>query len=190
MKKILTLACLFTIGIVTALGQNTSNIATYTPSKLLAKGQVDIKWFNNLYTQTESTFSPNSIPRETFFTSSFDVFTGISENKRFNAGLLFEIRSNVIGGRSATDVFQFDSDTNTARSGFTSFAPAIKFNPIKSVSNFTIQSAFHIPTIQKETNSKGVYLDQKGYIFQNRFFYDKTFAGDKFQFFWRTKRRT
>lgn len=30
-----------------------SNIITYTPSKLLNKGQLDIKWFNNLYTQTK-----------------------------------------------------------------------------------------------------------------------------------------
>jgi hypothetical protein len=29
-----------------------SNIQTYTPSKLLSKGQWDIKLFNNLYTET------------------------------------------------------------------------------------------------------------------------------------------
>lgn len=30
-----------------------SNIQTYTPSKLLDKGQWDIKFFNGLYTQTK-----------------------------------------------------------------------------------------------------------------------------------------
>jgi len=31
-----------------------SNIQKYTPSKLIGKGQWDVKWFNNLYTQTKS----------------------------------------------------------------------------------------------------------------------------------------
>jgi len=163
-----------------------SVIQTYTPSKLLKKGQWDIKWFNNLYTETKDLFGPNGdkrdIPRNTFFTSSVDIFTGVSENNNFNIGLLFEIRSNAIGGRDALDVFKFDGETGTARSGLTSFAPAIKFNPIKSVSNFTIQTAIHIPLVDNETED-GVFLDQKGFIFQNRFFYDYSFTGGKWQLF-------
>ena len=30
-----------------------SNIQSYTPSKLLKKGDWDVKWFNNLYTETK-----------------------------------------------------------------------------------------------------------------------------------------
>jgi len=162
--------------------QEKSNIQEYTPSKLLSKGQWDIKWFNNLYTQTKSTFSDGKEPRQAFFTSSIDVFTGVSENNNLNLGLLVEIRSNVIEGRDALDVFKFDGDSDTARSGITSFAPAIKFNPIKSVRNFTIQTAFHIPLVDNETEN-GVFLDQKGFTFQNRFFYDYNFPGDKWQLF-------
>ena len=159
-----------------------SNIQTYTPSKLLNKGQWDIKWFNNLYTQTESTFSTGREARQTFFTSTLDLFTGVSDNNSFNVGLLLEFRSNVINDRYPFEVFTFDGESGTARSGFTSFAPAIKFNPIKTISNFTIQSAFHIPLVNQETDG-GVFLDQKGFIFQNRFFYDYAFKGDKFQIF-------
>jgi len=158
-----------------------SNIQTYTPSKLLSQGQWDIKFFNNLYTQTESTFTSGTEARETYFTSTVDVFTGISATNRFNVGLLLEFRSNVIGDRDALDVFKFDGETNTARSGFTSFAPAVKFNPIKSVSNFTIQTAFHIPLVDNESEN-GVFLDQKGFTFQNRFFYDYNF-NSKWQLF-------
>jgi len=188
MKKISTLFVLITM---TFLGfsqetddviQEKSNILEYTPSKLLNKGQWDIKWFNNLYTQTKSTFSNGTEPRQTFFTSSIDIFTGVSESNSFNVGLLIEIRSNVIGGRDALDVFKFDGESSTARSGITSFAPAVKFNPFKSVSNFTVQSAFHIPLIDNETEN-GVFLDQKGFTFQNRFFYDYTFPGDQWQLF-------
>ena len=186
MKKIIALL-IFTAITFSAFSQDDkddkkSNIQEYTPSKLLNKGQWDIKWFNNLYTQTKSTFSSGKEPRETFFTSSIDVFTGVSDSNRFNVGLLVEMRSNVIGDRDALDAFKFDGDSNTARSGITSFAPAIKFNPIKSIGNFTIQTAFHIPLVDNETEN-GVFLDQKGFTFQNRFFYDFNFSGGDWQLF-------
>ncbi|MFV9550015.1 transporter [Algibacter sp. PT7-4] len=162
-----------------------SNIQTYTPSKLLKKGQWDIKWFNNLYTETKgiSNGVKSDKARETYFTSSFDIFTGISDNSKLNIGILFDIRSNVIGDRNALDVFSFDGETGTARSGFTSIAPVIKFNPLKNVSNFTVQSAFHIPLISEESDASGVFLDQTAYTFQNRFFYDYTLPSGNWQLF-------
>jgi hypothetical protein len=204
MKKTIVALAITAIA-YTGFAQETTNenkgsvIQTYTPSKLLKKGQWDIKWFNNIYTETQDLFGTNGtkqdIDRRTFFTSSVDVFTGVSEKGNFNLGLLLEFRSNVIGGRNTLDVFSFDGEIGTARSGFTSFAPAIKFNPIKSVSNFTIQSAFHIPLIDNEeedglkdqvtgeTLRSPVFLDQNGFIFQNRFFYDYSFAGGDWQLF-------
>lgn len=158
-----------------------SNIQNLTPSKLIGKGQWDIKWFNNLYTETEDTFS-GDIPRNVFFTSTLDIFTGVGENRRVNLGLLLEFRSNTIGGRGLFDFLSFDGEEGTARSGFTSFAPAIKFVPFKKVNNFSIQSAFFIPLVDNETEN-GVFLDQNGFIWQNRFFYDYTFPGKKWQIF-------
>ena len=75
--------------------QQGSNIQNLTPSKLIGKGQWDIKWFNNIYTETEDTFN-GDIPRNTFFTSTLDVFTGVGENRRVNLGVLLEFRSNTI----------------------------------------------------------------------------------------------
>ena len=162
--------------------QQKSNIQEYSPSKLLKKGQWDIKWFNGLYTQTKSTFSEGKEPRQTFFTSTIEAFTNFSESNRFNIGAIIEMRSNVIGNRNALDVFKFDGESATARSGITSIAPSVKVAPFKNISNFSIQSSFHIPLVNNETEN-GVYLDQKGYTWQNRFFYDYTFKGDKFQLF-------
>ncbi|UKM65216.1 hypothetical protein GSB9_01779 [Flavobacteriaceae bacterium GSB9] len=191
MRHLITLF-LFLVGFCIGFSQDNrqsnqqSNIQTYTPSKLLKKGQWDIKWFNNLYTETEDLFGDNgtkrSIPRNTFFTSTIDVFSGISDNNNFNIGVLLEFRSNVVSGRNTFDVFKFDGASNSARSGFTSIAPAIKFNPIKTISNFTVQTAFHIPLIDNEVEN-GVYLDQKGFILQNRFFYDYSFANGDWQLF-------
>jgi len=175
--------------------QQKSNIQQYTPSKLIGKGQWDLKWFNNLYTQTESTFSEGKEPRETFFTSTLEAYTGVGENKRWNIGAIFEFRSNVIGNRKALDVFKFDGEEGTARSGLTSIAPSIKFVPFASVSNFSIQSSFFIPLVDNESEDgqidlttgqtirNAVFLDQDGYIWQNRFFYDYTFPGDEWQLF-------
>ena len=161
--------------------QSGSNIQNLTPSKLIGKGQWDIKWFNNLYTETEDTFS-GDIPRNVFFTSTLDIFTGVGENKRVNLGLLLEFRSNTIGGRGLFDFLSFDGEDGSARSGFTSFAPAIKFTPFANVGNFSIQSALFIPLVDNETEN-GVFLDQNGYIWQNRFFYDYSFAEGKWQLF-------
>ncbi len=159
-----------------------SVIQTLTPSKLIGKGQYDLKWFNNLYTQTESTFSEGREPRQTFFTSSLEAFTGVSENRRLNVGVILEVRSNVIADRGALDVFSFDGERGTARSGLTSIAPAIKFVPFANVNNFSIQSSLSIPLIDQETD-QGVFLDQDGFTWQNRFFYDYTFGGGDWQIF-------
>jgi hypothetical protein len=161
-----------------------SNIQTYTPSKLLDKGQWDVKFFNNLYTETKGTYNgvKSDKARETYFTSTLDIFTGISDNNRLNIGLLLEYRSNVINDKSATAVFGFNDDVNS-RNGLSSFAPALKWQPIENVGNFSVQSAFHIPVISEESDANGVYLDQTAYTFQNRFFYDYTFDSGDWQLF-------
>ncbi len=159
-----------------------SNIQQYTPSKLVGKGQWDLKWFNNLYTETRSTFEVGRIPRATFFTSTIEAYTGVGNTKRWNVGAIVEIRSNVINDRKALDVFKFDGKEGLARSGITSIAPSVKFVPFASASNFSIQSSFHIPLVDNETEN-GVFLDQKGYVWQNRFFYDHTFSGNQWQLF-------
>ena len=159
-----------------------SNIQQYTPSKLVAKGQWDLKWFNNLYTETRSTFEIGRIPRASFFTSTLETYTGVGENKRWNIGAILEVRSNVAKDRSALDVFKFDGQDDSARSGITSIAPSVKFVPIATISNFSIQSSFFIPLVDIETEN-GVFLDQKSFIWQNRFFYDYTFSDHKWQLF-------
>jgi hypothetical protein len=161
-----------------------SNIQTYTPSKLLNKGQWDIKFFNNLYTETEAKFNGVKADkaRETYFTSTLDIFTGVSENNRLNVGLLLEYRSNAINGKSATSVLGFPSD-NSSRNGLSSLAPALKWQPISNVGNFSVQSAFHIPLIEEESDANGVFLDQTAYMFQNRFFYDYTLPSGNWQLF-------
>ncbi len=156
-----------------------SVIQNLTPSKLIGQGQWDLKLFNNLYTQDDSTFEFDQGIRQNFFTSTLEVFTGVSETKRVNIGAIIEYRAN--GRDFLQDDGSFDRRTT---SGLTSIAPAIKFVPFKSVGNFSILSAFSIPLISDEVDEDtGVFLDQNGFTWQNRFFFDYTFPGKKWQFF-------
>jgi hypothetical protein len=161
-----------------------SNIQTYTPSKLLEKGKLDIKWFNNLYTQTKRNSIGKTLtePRSNYFTTSLEVFTGVSENKKFNAGLILEYRSNTFADQSATSVFAFKNEFGKARTGLSHIAPSIKIAPFNALPRFSIQSSIFIPVLDKETKNNN-YLANKSFIWQNRFFYDYTFKGNKFQLF-------
>ena len=163
-----------------------SVIQNLTPSQLIKKGQVDIKWFNNLFTQTRNNtrgdIGTETVDRSNFFTSTLDAFIGVSKNRRVNLGLVFEFRSNTVVGRGAFDVFQFDGETGTARSGLTSIAPSIKFVPFKNAPRFSIQTSFVIPLIESEFQD-GVFFDQDGFTLQNRFFYDLPLGGKNWQLF-------
>ncbi|MCK0157373.1 hypothetical protein MWU65_09310 [Cellulophaga sp. F20128] len=160
-----------------------SNIQQYTPSKLIGKGQWDIKWFNNLYTETEAKYETKiAVPRASYFTSTVEAYTGVGEQKRWNLGVILKIRSNAVDGSKTFDVFKFASEDGVSRSGLTAFAPSVKFVPFEAVGNFSIQSSFYIPLVNKEVENN-VFLDQKGFIWQNKFFYDYTFPGDNWQLF-------
>lgn len=163
-----------------------SNIQTYTPSKLLDKGQLDIKFFNGLYTQTRSTGENNSksaeVPRGTFFTSTLESFIGVSDNNRINVGLILEYRSNTLGGESALSVFKFE-DSDTARNGLSTIAPAVKIQPFENIGNFSFQTSIHIPTFKGSDGDGSTFLDQSAWALQNRFFFDHTLPSGDWQLF-------
>ncbi len=184
MKKVV--ASLFIIGLsFSGLAQdnesNSSNILEYTPSKLLKKGDWDFKLFNNLYTQTKRDEGGNTISgnRENYFTTTIETYTGVSENSRVNVGLIVSLKSNTFD-KSATSVFSFGNNKSDSRSGIASIAPSIKVQPFRSISNFSIQSSFHIPVFDDQPQS---YLDKRSYVWETKFFYDRTFGNNKFQFF-------
>ncbi|MCF6296203.1 MAG: hypothetical protein L3J25_11025 [Flavobacteriaceae bacterium] len=160
-----------------------SVIQEYTPSKLLKKGQWDIKFFNSLYTQTKITDAGSnsvSIPRETFFTNTTEIYTGISKNSRVNIGFIFQVRSNTFGGADAINVFKFE-DNGSARSGLTTIAPSIRVQPFANTPNFSFTSSVYLPVFRDKANAP--YLDKRSVFWETKFFYDKTFGDDKWQVF-------
>jgi hypothetical protein len=183
-KKTFLATLILASGHLFAQDEEKSNIQNYTPSKLLEKGKWDIKWFNNLYTQTDREDRGKILtePRSNFFTTSLEVFTGVSESKKVNAGLILEYRSNSFADQSPTSVFSFKNEEGKSRAGLSHIAPSLKIAPFSSLPNFSFQTTFFIPLLDKESNEFG-YLGNKSYIVQNRFFYDHTFTGNKFQLF-------
>lgn len=189
--RTLCLFCLFLISFNLLSQENEenkkNNLQVFTPSKLLNKGQWDVKWFNGLYTETRQTGENSSrsrvINRRNFFTTTLEVFTGIDEDNRVNLGGILEFRSNTFEDRQALSVFNINH-TSSGRKGLTSFAPSVKIQPFKDIGNFSIQTAIFIPLLERgdEQNPDG-FLAQTVWSFQNRFFYDYTFASGKWQLF-------
>ena len=162
----------------------TSNVQTYTPSKLLNKGQWDIKFFNGLYTQTRQTGDGSEafdIPRQTFFTNTTEIYTGVSESSRINIGLIFQVRANTYDGASALSAFNFEDNATDARSGLTTIAPSIRVQPFANIGNFSFTSSLFFPVFEDVPNVP--YLDKRSIFWETKFFYDKTFGGDKWQLF-------
>ncbi|MDO6595399.1 hypothetical protein Q4512_00650 [Oceanihabitans sp. 2_MG-2023] len=189
MKKTLVLAIALVInfaGFSQEEDQNEgSNIQTYTPSKLLKKGQWDIKFFNSLYTQTKTTGDGTGksfdIDRQNFFTNTTEVYTGISKNSRINVGLIIQVRANNYGGQDAFSVFDFENNGIDSRSGLTTIAPSIRVQPFASVPNFSFTSSVYFAVF--EDKDVPAYLDKRSTFWETKFFYDKTFGGGDWQIF-------
>lgn len=164
--------------------QKLSNVQTFTPSKLLAKNQFDVKWFNNLYTHTRKTLGGTSkavdVPRENYFTSTLEFYYGITKNARVNIGFITQARANTFNGKEALSVFKFENDQVDSRAGITTFAPSIRIQPIASIPNFSFTSSLYLPIFKKDQNK---YLDKNSTFWETKFFYDKTFGGNQWQIF-------
>lgn len=164
--------------------QGKSNIQTYTPSKLLKKGQWDIKFFNSLYTQTEQTDAGSKsqkIARQNFFTNTTEIYTGVSDHASVNIGFVFQVRSNTYAGQGAFSVFDFDNNKMDSRSGFTTIAPSIRVQPFANVPNFSFTSSVYFAIFGDAPN--GAYLDKKSTFWETKFFFDKTFGSGDWQIF-------
>ena len=189
MKKVIVLAITLAVGFIGFSQEDKeparSNVQEFTPSKLLNKGQWDIKFFNSLYTQTKTTGAGTGesfdIDRQNFFTNTTEVYTGVSNNSRINVGLIVQVRANNYGGQNAFSVFDFDNNGTDSRSGFTTIAPSIRVQPFASVPNFSITSSLYLPIFKDE--AVPAYLDKRSTFWETKFFYDKTFGGGDWQIF-------
>ncbi len=168
--------------------QNGSVIQNLTPSKLLQKGQWDLKVFNNFYSETKAKFNgtESDKARENFFTSSFAAFYGISKNARFNIGALVNLnsttRSNDTVSKGFFSPIGFQNEAGISRAGLGSAGPSIRFVPFNKISNFSVQTSVLFPLL-KEESKNGVFLARNSYQWETRLFFDKSLLNKQFQIF-------
>ena len=137
-----------------------------------------------MYTQTRQTgerSEANDIARQNFFTNTTEVYTGVSTNSRINVGVILQARANTYNGQDAFSVFAFENNLQDSRSGLTTVAPSIRIQPFAKLSNFSLTSSVYLPVFKDEPNAS--YLDKRSVFWETKFFYDKTFAQDKWQIF-------
>ncbi|GAB4261184.1 MAG: hypothetical protein Kow0079_17800 [Vicingaceae bacterium] len=152
------------------------NIQSYTPSVLLHKAQMEIKVFNNLYTQT-ATFNPTQKTEQNFrsnyYTGLFQFLYGV--NNRINIGFDAWVKSVYIdfNNQSPLKTFSFENSPN-ARTALSLIGPKVKIAPLKKWSGFSIQSTvlFLAENNQESIGINKPYLNEDKHLWLTQFFYD------------------
>ena len=170
-------------------------VQDYTPGTLLQPGQLEVKVFNNLYTQT-AFFNENREKidqgiRSTYFTSITNVLYGIKAN--FNVGFDLYVKS-VLNSRedsSPFSLFSFPSH-NMARTAISAIAPKIKVAPFSSIPSLSFQTSVLFPLAEdlEGRNNDRPFLDYKGIQWWTQVFYDYSINEDwllyfENDYFWR-----
>ena len=160
-----------------------ANSARYVVSSTIPKGTVELKNFNNLYTQRSSRDQEFGT-RENFFTSTLSALYGV--NKRFNAGFELKYRrvTNTPFPSSPLSVFGGNEEIFSERSGITGIGPKIRWAPTAALPNFSIQSTlqFGVGEDLKGEQGTGPFIDWQGVISNTQFFNDIS-IGTRFSLF-------
>ena len=161
-----------------------ANAARYIVSSTIPEGGVEVKIFNNLYTQRTVGNEGDLVDRSTFFTTALSFLYGV--NNRFNAGFVTRYRRvrNDNLPSNATAVFGSSTGEGISnRSGFTSIGPQIRYAPVKAWENFSIQSSFVFPIGEDLAGSNTQpYIDWNGSTWTTQLFNDFS-IGNSFSLF-------
>ena len=157
-----------------------SNESRYIVSSTIPKVSVELKVFNNLYSQTQGELESQS--RSSFFTTTLSAFYGL--NNKFNVGLTTRFRKirNNPAESSPFSVFG-NGDDGSSRSGITAIGPQIRYAPVSAWENFSIQSSFVLPVGTDLAGSETQpYIDWTGPTWHTQFFNDFS-IGNEFSLF-------
>ncbi len=157
------------------------SLQNFTPSTMLQRGEMEIKLFNNLYTQT-AYFDDRGTRRDqggrsTYFTGIVYFLTGFST--RINAGIdvYFKSVRNGPAGSSPLSVFQFASGAD-ARTAVALIAPKLKLVPFPAFTRLAMQIQLLIPAAQDLQGLRGErpFLEYDDIQWWTQFFYDYRFT--------------
>jgi len=140
-------------------------------SSTIPKGSVEVKIFNNLYSQRTGN-GESLTDRSTFFTTSISYLYGL--NRRFNVGISTRYR-RVRNDQLPISAFAVlgSSEAGSDRTGITAFGPQIRYAPVDAWSNFSIQSAFFFSPGENLTGSATEpFIDWDGATWNTQLFND------------------
>lgn len=159
-----------------------NNASRYVVSAAIPKGGIEVKWFNNLYTQRTGNGEGDLTDRSTFFTSSLSFVYGLTS--RFNIGFDARYR-RVRNDQLPSSPFSVlgSGEGVSSRQGFTSFGPKIRWAPFEALPNFSVQSAFWFPIGDNlEGTADQPFIDWDGATWWTQFFNDFS-IGENFSLF-------
>lgn len=174
MKNLLYILAFTLTFIGQGLAQNAgqgNNDSRYVVSSTIPQGSIEMKLFNNLYSQRTGD-GETLLSRSTFMTSSLSFLYGASN--RLNVGFATRYRwvKNDLLPSSPLGVFSSDGAISN-RSGLTAFGPQIRYAPFTSLKNFSIQSSFVFPIGKDLAGSNTeTYIDWGGATWNTQFFND------------------
>ncbi|MCB9231741.1 MAG: hypothetical protein H6581_08760 [Bacteroidia bacterium] len=160
------------------------NLQAYSAGGVvLGKSMFEIKLYNNLYTQTawfDADGKRAMLDRSTYFTSNLGLYYAVSN--QVNVGLDFVLRAvrNAPPEQSPLDVFRF-RNSDSSRVAISYFGPKVRFNPIRSHKNLTLQTAFWIPYAGQLQGPP--FLEWDRYQWWISVYYTALFARNKMQIF-------
>lgn len=163
------------------------NLQLYTPSSLLDWGQFDVKFFSQLYTQTQfwdaegNAMDQNN--RTNYYSGIFNFVIGY--NKTVNFGFDAWLQSVYIDDSIGSPFGLFTRPSgNNARTALTAIGPKVKWQPFKRVSDFTIQSSLLLPVAKDpEGRNNGLpFLATQNILWWTQVFYTYNFS-TQFQLF-------
>ena len=124
------------------------SLQQYTPSTLLPPGHYELKWFNNLYTQTAFFDEAGSRrplnARTTYFTGILYTLFGWSETVNVGLDLYFKSVRTDRKDSSPFSILRFETGPN-ARTALATVAPKIKIVPFAAIPNLSMQTLLVIP---------------------------------------------
>ncbi len=147
-RRVSASSCLVAVAMSLGSVAQGQSIQRFTPSTMLAPGQIEVKLFNNLYTQT-SVFDGDGErvkldTRSSYFTSILQVQYGLKESLNVGFDLYFKSVRVDAWDASAFDVLGFGNDSSS-QTALTTLGPRVKLAPFGSVPTLSLQGTLLIP---------------------------------------------
>lgn len=154
------------------------NLQSYTPSTLLRRGEMEVKQFNNLYTQTAFFDDDrNKIEegrRSNYFTAINSFLYGLSPRLNVGADVYFRAVRIDDAGASPFATLRFSSG-EFSRSTLSQIAPRVKLTPFAKIGNLSLQATLVLPIAGDLEGKNGdhPFLDYDDVQWWTQVFYDR-----------------